>query len=132
VSPASQSTLREWGPRVAPLVLGAAVLVVGHECQSFTPSEVRFELALGPAHHDVTRVTLAFESDQAPGSPMSVVDRRWTDGAPPELVDSVELPPGEYTVEIALVNARGSTLSRRARLHAPAEGRVRLHTEEAQ
>jgi len=112
--------------RIAPLVLGAAVLVVGREWQDHAPSDVAVELPIGARHAEVTRVDVSIEeSDEL----VHHVSLRYPDGAPEHVLHTVELAPGHYDVAVDLTIPEDGTRSLSGRLEAPAEGVVRVHLE---
>jgi hypothetical protein len=113
--------------RVAPLVLGGAVLVVGGQWQSQAPGPVEVEFALGPTRADAS----ALEVDYLDGE--ALVRRasfRFEDGAPSAVRHRVELGPGHYEVVISVTTRHGPTIETRAALDAPADGVVRLRCGE--
>lgn len=120
------SFLKTHRRRIAPLVLGAAVLVVGREWQDHAPSDVEVELPIGERHADVTRVDVSFEeADEL----VHHVSLRYPEGAPESVRHTVELAPGRYTVAVDLTMRGDETESRVGRLVAPAEGLVRVSLE---
>lgn len=120
------SFLKTHRRRIAPLVLGAAVLVVGREWQDHAPRDVAVELPIGARHADVTQVDVSIEeSDEL----VHHVSLRYPEGAPEHVLHTVELAPGRYTVAVDLTIEGHGTQSLSGRLDAPAEGVVRVHLE---
>lgn len=117
------SFLKTHRRRIAPLVLGAAVLIVGREWQDHAPSDVEVELPLGERHADVTRVDVSFEESN---ELVHHVSLRYPEGAPEAVRHTVELAPGRYTVAVDLTMRGDGIESRVGRLDAPADGVVRV------
>ena len=104
-----------------------AALLVGREVMGAMPHEVEVELPLGASHAALRQVDVSYlESDEL----VHHVSLRYPDGAPESLRHTVELAPGRYVVAVDLVHEDGATESRRGRLEAPAEGRVRVSLRE--
>ncbi len=113
--------------RVAPLVLGAAVLVVGGEWQRHAPDEVDVELPIGREHTSIRRVDVDYLDS---GELVQHVSLRYPGGAPDSIRHTAHLPPGRYLVSVVLFDGDGTERVREGRLEAPAEGTVRVHLTE--
>lgn len=110
--------------KLAPLVLGGGVLVVGTIATPSWPHDTDVELLLGQRHSDVIELRIGYVRD-AEQEPFKAVTLRYPHGAPATVRHHVELPPGRYAVVLELVSAQGHTdMSRR--LDIPAQGVVRL------
>lgn len=120
------SFLKQHRRRIAPLVLGAAVLVVGGEWQAHAPSDVEVELPIGAAHSDVTRVDVRYEEGD---ELVQSVSLRYPDGAPERVRHTAHLPPGRYTIAVELGLRDAGTITRTGRLEAPSDGVVRVALE---
>lgn len=118
--------LREHRRRIAPLVLGAAVLVVGGEWQAHAPSDIEVELPIGAVHHDVTRIDVRYEEGE---ELVQAVSLRYPDGAPERVRHIAHLPPGRYTIAVELGTRDARTITRTGELEAPSEGLVRIALE---
>jgi hypothetical protein len=113
--------------RIAPLALGAAVLVAGREWEAHAPAERDGELPIGADHREFNEVGVSFlEADEL----VHHVQLRFPEGAPERLRQTVELAPGRYEVAVDLRRTDGGTESRTGRLDAPAEGLVRVSLRE--
>src|SRR5687767_11810530 len=110
-----------WGHRrrMAPIVLGLAVLVVGTEVMGAMPHETDVELRLGADHAEVVeaRVSYLLDGEEMHGSRFT-----WPGGAPERVRQAIDLPGGRYEVEIDLRTHDHTRTERRA-LEVPAEGR---------
>jgi hypothetical protein len=109
--------------RIAPLVIGAAVLVVGTEYQRHAPRDVEVELPLGDDHARIQRVDVSFLEDR---DLVRQVSLRYPDGAPEHVRQTVELAPGRYDVAVELTGESGATEARVGALEAPGEGVIRV------
>ncbi len=111
--------------KLAPLVLGGGVLVVGSVATPAWPHDTDIELSLGSHHREVTELRIGYVRG-AEHEPLKAVTLRYPDGAPATVHHHVELPAGRYAVELELVSAQGRTDTSR-RVDVPAEGVVHLH-----
>jgi hypothetical protein len=123
----ARESLLAYRKRIAPLVLGAGVLVVGGEIAQRAPASVEVELPIGAEHADVRQLDVAYLEGTAVVRHVSL---RFPDGAPERVRHTVHLAPGRYRVQVDLHLRGGGTEIRTGRLEAPAEGVVRLHLSE--
>lgn len=114
--------------KLAPLVLGAGVLVVGSIATPSWPHETDVELLLGHRHSEVVELRIGYVRG-AEQEPLKAVTLRYPEGAPATVRHHVELPPGRYAVVLELVSAQGRTDTSR-RLDVPADGVVRLRVSD--
>jgi hypothetical protein len=119
------SFARAWAQRkkAAPLVMGAAVLVIGRQWQDHAPTPLAVELDLGPAHSEATRLEVSYLAE---GELVRHVSLRYPDGAPASVRQRVELAQGRYRVLVEGELRDGGTWARERRLEAPASGTIRL------
>jgi hypothetical protein len=109
--------------RLARLTALVGVLVVGSVLLRGTPQPVDVEFDLGPEHRNFVEVRVAYLQD---GEELHGVAFSFPEGAPGRVRHSVNLPEGDFEVRTQLRPIRGSALASIGKLHAPAEGRVRI------
>lgn len=119
VEPARAFLLRH-RRRIAPIVLGVAVVVVGTPLLEAVPRETDVHLDFGADHLRVSSAEITFASD---ATAVHGVRLDYPDGAPRRVEHTADLPPGDYDVRIEL---RGPAFHRdlTRSLAVPAEGRV--------
>ena len=114
-----------WGRRrlVAPIVLGAAVLVVGSQIAGAMTHDTDVDFDLGTDHADVTEARVGYVLD---GEEMHGAVLTWAAGAPEHVRHQVSLPGGRYDVEIELRGAAGTIRWEHRAMTVPADARVRF------
>jgi hypothetical protein len=90
------------------------------------PRKVDVEFELGPTHREIVEVRVAYVQD---GEELKGVSFSFPDGAPGQLRHSVSLPPGDFEVHTELRPSHGLSLASVRKLHAPAEGLVKIRLE---
>jgi hypothetical protein len=107
-------------------VLLAGGVVVALALFPHVPRDVDVELELGPNHQEIVEVRVAYVKD---GEELHGVSFSFPGGAPGQLRHSVSLPPGDFEVHTELRPNHGITLASVRKLHAPAEGLVKIRLE---
>jgi hypothetical protein len=90
------------------------------------PRKVDVEFELGPTHQEIVEVRVAYVQD---GEELKGVSFSFPQGAPGQLRHSVSLPPGDFEVHTELRPSHGLSLASVRKLHAPAEGLVKIRLE---
>lgn len=123
------SLLRRWSlgfwkhrRKVAPLVLGLGVLVVGGELQRNAPRETDIEYLFGPDHARVVGARIAYMLE---GEEVQTARFTFASGAPASIHHIVDLAPGRYTVVVEVLEVGNVRMIERT-LEVPAEGAVRI------
>jgi hypothetical protein len=112
--------------RLARLVLGLGLLVVGHALWPSWPRQTELEFALGPDHEQVVELRVAYVDH---GEELHGVSFGFPKGAPALVRHQLSLPPGQVELRGEL-RARGGGARRFTRvLQTPAEGVVRIMLE---
>lgn len=102
--------------------LAIFLVAVGVEIGDAVPREVDVALRLpDPAH--VREASVEYRQD---GEVVRQLSRRFPDGAPTELRDTLDLSPGEYEVEVVIADDTGVSRALTGSLTAPADGVVRI------
>jgi hypothetical protein len=91
--------------------------------QPLISPETVVELELGPEHAQVLELRLVYLLE---GEELRVVNFRFQDGAPATVRHRVSLPTGELELQCVLRVRNGESRVLTRRLHAPAEGLVRI------
>jgi hypothetical protein len=113
--------LRDHRRRIAAVVLLVFVVVVGLDLSQTVPRETHLALDLGGDHAEVRSIALSYTS----GDELALeARRRYPDGAPDRLRESLDLMPGHYDVRMHLVYADGRIRTREGQFDVPAEGIV--------
>ena len=113
--------------RFAPLVLGAAVLVVGGQLMDVYPRQTDIRFELGPDARWIREAQITYiRGNEAVGA----VRFPFETGAPPQVVHAVDLPPGRYRVVVELRGLEGRMVNAERTLVVPAEGVVHFRLEE--
>ena len=105
-------------------VVGA--IVVALALFPHVPRKVDVEYELGPTHREIVEVRVTYLQD---GEELQGVSFSFPDGAPGQVRHSLSLPPGEFEVHTHLRPSHGRTRGSVGKLHAPAEGLVRIRLE---
>jgi len=108
--------------RLAPLVLGIGLALVGAEVFGAFPRETSVQFGLGEENRDVFEARVAYSLD---GEEVKGARFQWDDRAPSSFRHSVELSPGRYEVRVELVSESGRRTLRRS-LVVPADGVVSI------
>lgn len=116
--------LRRHRVRLARMALFAFAALVLVDLSGVLPTEVHVVLPLGADHADA--VVVAIDVLDESGETARSVRLRFTEGAPASVEQSIELPPGRYTVRLEAERADGSRYALEGPLDAPAEGTVRV------
>jgi hypothetical protein len=112
--------------RLSRLTLLLGVVVVGLVLLPHIPRTVDVEFELGPSHREIVEVRVAYVKD---GEELHGVSFTFPDGAPGAVRHSVSLPPGEFEVHTELRPSHGQSRGSVEKLHAPADGPVRIRLE---
>lgn len=110
--------------RLAGLVLAIFVAVVALEIGTAVPRTTTLHLDVGDEHAQVREVEITYVEGAEDGPIVRTARRRYEDGAPSRIEDRIDLVPGDYRVELALVLADGRTELRQGRFEAPGEGAI--------
>lgn len=119
---------RIWAPfaryrrQFALALIAIFVVAVGLELGGSLPRDVDVAYRF-PAHEEVREARIAYYDS---GEIVKEITLFWPNGAPSEVRDMVELSPGEYAVQVRLVDRAGETRQLRGRIEAPSEGVVRV------
>jgi hypothetical protein len=105
-------------------LLGGVVVVLA--LFPHVPRKVDVEFELGPTHQEIVEVRVAYLQD---GEELHGVSFSFPGGAPGQLRHSVTLPPGDFEVHAELRPNRGLSSETVRKLHAPAEGVVKIRLE---
>jgi hypothetical protein len=108
------------------VVLVCGGVVVALALFPHVPRKVDVEFELGPSHQEIVEVRVAYLQD---GEELHGVSFSFPDGAPDQLRHSVTLPPGDFEVHAQLRPSHGHPLESVRRLHAPADGLVKIRLE---
>ena len=103
---------------------GGAVVALG--VFPHVPRKVDVELELPPTHREIVEVRVVYLQD---GEELHGVSFSFPDGAPGQVRHSVTLPPGDFEVHTELRPSHGLTFASVRKLHAPAEGLVKIRLE---
>ena len=112
--------------RLSRLTLLLGVVVVGLVLLPHIPRTVDVEFELGPSHREIVEVRVAYVKD---GEELHGVSFNFPDGAPGAVRHSVSLPPGDFEVHTELRPSHGQSRGSVEKLHAPADGPVRIRLE---
>jgi hypothetical protein len=110
-------------PRLARLTALLGVIVVGLVLLPHVPRTVDVEFELGPSHREIVEVRVAYVKD---GEELHGVSFSFPDGAPGRVRHSVSLPAGDFEVHTELRPNHGQSRGSVEKLHAPADGPVRI------
>jgi hypothetical protein len=115
------SYVQEHRRRIAAALLVFFVLGVALDLAHTVPRETRLAFDLGPDHGQVRSVALAYScGDEA----VEQARRRYPEGAPARVSDTLDLVPGRYEVRLDVEYADGHVATRQGQFDAPAEGVV--------
>jgi hypothetical protein len=114
--------------RLSRLTALAGLAIVALVLFPHVPRTVDVEFELGPAHQQIVELRVAYVRA---GEELHGVMLSFPKGAPGTVHHSVSLPPGEFEVRAALRQAHGAMLASIGKLHAPAEGPVRIRLSQA-
>jgi hypothetical protein len=114
--------------RLATLSLFVFLALVAVEIGNVVPRETRVSVPLGAGHADVTEARIEYSQDDRS---VRSVRFRWPNGAPESVRHTLELSPGEYDVDVVLLERDGDRRELKGRLRTPAEGDVRLVLRES-
>lgn len=107
--------------RIASAVLVLFVLVVGLDLAHTVPRETHLAIEMGSGRHDVRAIELSYVAGEQAAL---TARRRFPDGAPARLEDTVDLVPGHYEVHVDLSYEDGHVETREGSFEAPGEGTV--------
>ena len=110
--------------RLSGLLLAAFVVVVALTVGNAVPRATSLRLELGDDHASVREVEITYIEGDAEGPIVRSARRRYDDGAPSRITDSIDLVPGPYRVELGLTRDDGTTEHRAGRFDAPGEGAI--------
>src|SRR4051812_38344785 len=110
-------------PLLSRLTALLGVAVVALVLLPHVPRKVDVELELGPSHREIVEVRVAYVKD---GEELHGVSFSFPDGAPGLVRHSVSLPPGDFEVHTELRPSDGHSRGSVEKLHAPADGPVRI------
>ncbi len=112
--------------RLSTLVLGIFVAAVIVQIGSAIPRAVQVDVPLGAGHAEVTEARIDYWQDD---EPVRSITRRWPNGAPASVRDTLDLSPGEYDVSVTLVDRSGDRRALSGHLKAPGDGVIHLSLE---
>jgi len=112
--------------RLATLTIGVFVVAVAIEIGGAIPREVDVDYRF-PAHASVVEATIEYSQES---ETVREVRLRWPDGAPRLVRDTLDLSPGDYDVDVWLVDREGDGRHLRGSVTAPADGVVRVRLRE--
>ncbi len=107
--------------RIASAVLVIFVLVVGLDLAHTVPRETHLALELGAGHRDVRAIEMSYVAGEQAAL---TARRRFPEGAPARIEDTVDLVPGRYEVRMDLTYEDGHAESREGAFEAPGDGVV--------
>ena len=110
--------------RLAALSLVIFVLVVALDIGSTVPRATSLQLELGDAHAEYREVEITYVEGETEGPVVRSARRRYEDGAPSRIADTIDLVPGIHRVQLVLVREDGSSERREGRFEAPGEGAI--------
>jgi len=120
------SWVRERRRRIASAVLAVFVLIVIIDLANTAPRASELAFDLGAGHASIREVTLSYvHGDEA----VREARRRFADGAPSRLTDTLDLVPGHYSVHLALTDRDGRVTTRAGEFDAPSDGLVVVHLD---
>jgi hypothetical protein len=108
--------------KLAPLVVAAAVLLIGRQLEGAIPREVHLRYELGPTHGALHEARIGYRLD---GEEMKAVRFAYAHGAPSSIDHQVTLSPGRYEIVAELHGGASGREVVRA-LEVPADGIVRV------
>ncbi|MFO0686278.1 MAG: hypothetical protein U0234_29715 [Sandaracinus sp.] len=107
--------------RIATAVLVLFVLVVGLDLAHTVPRETHLAIELGAHHREVRAIELSYVAEEQAAL---TARRRFPDGAPSRIEDTLDLVPGRYEVRMDLAYEDGHAETREGSFEAPGEGVV--------
>jgi hypothetical protein len=110
--------------RLAGLVLAIFVVIVAIEIGTAVPRATTLLLDVGDDHAHVREVEITYTEGAHEGPTVRSARRRYDDGAPSRITDTIDLVPGPYRVELVLGRDDGTTDVREGRFEAPGEGAI--------
>ncbi|MBC7174520.1 MAG: hypothetical protein H5U40_18895 [Polyangiaceae bacterium] len=109
--------------RLAPLVVAAAILVLGSRISKAVPREVELRYDLGDAHRTVEEATIEYRHRR---EPVQMVRFAYApEEAPRAFEHRLTLSPGRYEI-VAEVRSRAEARRILRSIEVPAEGTVRI------
>ncbi len=110
--------------RIAGLVLALFVVIVAVDIGGTVPRATSLQLAVGDEHAHVREVEITYTESGPDGPVVRSARRRYPEGAPSRISDSIDLVPGRYRVQLTLTRDDGTTTRRDGRFEAPGEGAI--------
>jgi len=112
--------------RLATLSIGVFLVAVAIEIGGAIPREVDVAYRF-PGHDAVVEATIEYSQER---ETVREVTLRWPDGAPRVVRDTLDLSPGDYDVDVWLVDGEGGGRHLQGAVTAPADGVVRVRLRE--
>jgi len=112
--------------RLATLTVGVFLVAVAVTIGGAIPREVDLDYRF-PDHASVVEATIEYSQES---ETVREVTLRWPEGAPGLVRDTLDLSPGDYDVDVWLVDREGEGRHLRGAVTAPADGVVRVRLRE--